>query len=154
MDKRPMLVVTVVLIIIVIIISAVAFNMLAGTSSKGSITNTAVSRNTTIINTITVPAQNTASSILLVGGGSTLINPQMSLWARVYGNITSGRILVNYQSIGSAAGQRGVLDGSLDFGGSDIPMTPDNYRMAQSKGLRIIQFPIIAGSVAVVYNLP
>ncbi|MEM1632669.1 MAG: phosphate ABC transporter substrate-binding protein PstS [Sulfolobales archaeon] len=158
MDKRPVLVVTVALIIVVIIISAVAFNMLAGTNNKGSITNTAASRNTTIINTTTgtstVTTQNTASSISLVGGGSTLVNPQMSSWARVYGNITSGRILVNYQSIGSAAGQRGVLDGSLDFGASDIPMTPDNYRMAQSKGLRIIQFPIIAGSVAVVYNLP
>ncbi|MEZ0289624.1 MAG: phosphate ABC transporter substrate-binding protein PstS [Sulfolobales archaeon] len=88
------------------------------------------------------------------GGGSSFINPQMQVWARSYYNATKGSVIINYQSIGSGAGQRGLLEGSLDFAGSDIPLIPENYKAAREKGLKIIQFPIIGGSVAVVYNIP
>ncbi len=94
-------------------------------------------------------------SVILNGGGSSAINPQMQNWAKIFRDeITKGAITVNYQSIGSGAGQKGIVDGSLDFAGSDIPLTKDNYDALKNKGRGFIQIPIIAISIAVIYNIP
>lgn len=93
-------------------------------------------------------------TVFLNGGGSSFINPIMQSWIRAFRDYSGGRIVINYQSIGSGAGQKGLLDGSLDFAGSDIPLTWENYNQIVGKGRGFIQFPIIAGAVAIIYNIP
>ena len=57
----------------------------------------------------------------------------------------------NYQSIGSGGGQKQLLNQTVDFGASDAPMTDE--AMAKAPG-KILHFPIVAGGVAIMYNLP
>jgi len=114
----------------------------------------------TTVTTSRTPAETqitktTYVSATLTGGGSSAVNPQMQFWARIFrDNVTGGLITVNYQSIGSGAGQKGVVDGSLDFAGTDIPLTLENYNALKNKGRGFIQIPVIAVSMAVVYNIP
>lgn len=58
---------------------------------------------------------------------------------------------VNYQSVGSGAGVRQFLAGTVDFGASDAPMKPNEVSQARNG---VIQLPLTAGAIAVAYNLP
>lgn len=75
----------------------------------------------------------------------------MQAWARRVYDITKGDFRVNYQSIGSGAGTRGFLNKTLAFGASDIPMPRADYERVRG---RFVQFPVIIGSVVVIYNVP
>ncbi len=92
--------------------------------------------------------------VYVVGGGATFINPQMQKWIRDYMEETGGRVVVNYQSIGSGAGEAKWLEGALDFGVSDIAISKAGYEKLLASGKKFIQVPLVAGSVAIVYNLP
>jgi phosphate transport system substrate-binding protein len=85
----------------------------------------------------------------LIGAGATFPYPLYSKWVDVYERETGVRI--NYQSIGSGGGIRQLLEGTVDFGASDVPMTDEQLAAAPHPVLHI---PTVAGAVAVVYNLP
>jgi phosphate transport system substrate-binding protein len=85
----------------------------------------------------------------LTGAGATFPYPLYSKWVAVYERETGVRI--NYQSIGSGGGIRQLMQGTVDFGASDVPMSDDELAVAPRPVLHI---PTVAGSVAVVYNLP
>jgi phosphate transport system substrate-binding protein len=87
----------------------------------------------------------------LTGGGSTFVAPQMFSWSKTFYQVTGGKIQVNYQSIGSGAGAAQFLEKKLDFGASDVPMPRDRYQQAAG---RFVQFPVIIGSIVLVYNIP
>ncbi len=87
----------------------------------------------------------------LVGGGSTFLNPQMQAWSREFYRATGGRVTVNYQSIGSGAGTAQLIARKLDFGASDVPLGRDRL---EELGGRIYQFPVIVGSIVIIYNVP
>ncbi len=87
------------------------------------------------------------------GAGATYLNPQMQAWASKFYELTKGRVKVNYQSIGSGAGQANFREGLIDFAGSDPPLKKDIYNEFQTKG-GIIQFPVIVGTIVVVHNIP
>ena len=57
----------------------------------------------------------------------------------------------NYQSIGSGGGIKNLTSQTVDFGASDAPMT--DAAMAAAPG-KILHMPIVAGGVAIIYNLP
>jgi len=61
------------------------------------------------------------------------------------------QVQVNYQSVGSGAGVRQFLAGTVDFGASDAPMQPDELAQARHG---VVQLPLTAGAIAVAYNLP
>ncbi len=84
----------------------------------------------------------------LTGAGSTFINPIMTKWAYDYKN-ESGTS-VNYQSVGSGAGINNLIDGTIDFAGSDAPMNADER--GRAKGA-VIHLPAVIGAVAVAYNV-
>lgn len=109
---------------------------------------------TTVTAPTNTPTPTVALSIHITGGGASFINPQMQAWIRVFMEKTGGRISVNYQSIGSGAGEAKWLEGALDFGASDIAISKTGYEKLKESGRKFIQVPIIAGSVAIVYNLP
>ena len=90
--------------------------------------------------------------INLVGQGSSFVYPLMSAWTCVFSKLRRN-ITVNYQSTGSGAGIRAILDGTVDFAASDAPMNHDEWSKARSRGV-ILQFPITIGAVVVAYNIP
>jgi phosphate transport system substrate-binding protein len=57
----------------------------------------------------------------------------------------------NYQSLGSGAGVRQILAGTVDFGASDMPMTDDQLHQAKTK---ILHFPTVLGADVPTYNIP
>ncbi|HWA85228.1 MAG TPA: phosphate ABC transporter substrate-binding protein PstS [Opitutus sp.] len=95
-------------------------------------------------------AASTASAQLINGAGSTFDNPAFTTWFDAYSKEDSS-VHFNYQSIGSGGGIKGLLDQTVDFGASDAPMT--NEAMAKAP-FKILHLPVVAGSVAVTYNLP
>jgi phosphate transport system substrate-binding protein len=60
-------------------------------------------------------------------------------------------VQINYQSIGSGGGIRQVLNGTVDFGASDGPMTDEQLK--QSK-VKILHIPTVMGAVVPAYNVP
>src|SRR5262245_43033232 len=56
------------------------------------------------------------------GAGSTFVFPIMSKWTAEYANVKPN-VQINYQPIGSGGGIRQTSEGTVDFGGTDGPMT-------------------------------
>jgi len=88
--------------------------------------------------------------VSVTGAGSSFDNPVFTKWFEVYAAVDTNAQF-NYQSIGSGAGQKQLLNQTLDFGASDAPMTDD--AMAGAPG-KILHLPVVAGGVAIIYNLP
>jgi phosphate transport system substrate-binding protein len=59
-------------------------------------------------------------------------------------------VQINYQSIGSGGGIRQVLEGTVDFGASDGPMSDEQLSKAKVK---ILHIPTVLGAVVPAYNL-
>jgi len=60
-------------------------------------------------------------------------------------------VQINYQSIGSGGGIRQVLNGTVDFGASDGPMTDEQLKEAKTK---ILHIPTVLGADVPAYNVP
>jgi phosphate transport system substrate-binding protein len=86
----------------------------------------------------------------LNGAGATFPAVLYSKWFSEYAKLTG--IEVNYQSIGSGGGIKGIGDLTVDFGASDAPMTDEQLKAA--KGGALLHIPMTLGAVAVTYNIP
>jgi phosphate transport system substrate-binding protein len=86
----------------------------------------------------------------LNGAGATFPYPMYSKWFSEYNKLHPD-VQINYQSIGSGGGIRQVLNGTVDFGASDGPMTDE--QLAQSK-TKILHVPTVLGAVVPAYNVP
>lgn len=87
---------------------------------------------------------------LINGAGSTFDYPAFTKWFEVYHN-GHPDVRFNYASIGSGGGQKQLLNQTVNFGASDAPMTDEAMSKAPGK---ILHLPIVAGGVAIMYNLP
>ena len=85
----------------------------------------------------------------LTGAGATFPAPLYTKWFDVYAKEAGVRI--NYQSIGSGGGIRQFVEGTIDFGATDGPMT--DQQIAGVKG-NVVHVPTALGAVSVTYNLP
>jgi phosphate transport system substrate-binding protein len=95
------------------------------------------------------PPSQKVSTTVIDGAGTTSPNVLFERWFADYHQQNS-HIQINYQSIGSGAGRRKFITQTLDFAVSDIAMTDEE--IAQVKR-GVIQFPITAWTIAIVYNL-
>ncbi len=86
---------------------------------------------------------------LINGAGSTFDYPAFTKWFEAYGKLDPN-VRFNYQSIGSGGGQKQLLNQTVDFGASDAPMTDEAMSNAPGK---ILHLPVVAGGVAIIYNL-
>ena len=86
----------------------------------------------------------------LTGAGATFPNPIYSKWFAEYKKVDPA-VSFNYQPIGSGGGQKQIIEGTVDFGASDGPMSDESLAKASSK---ILHIPTVAGAVAITYNLP
>jgi phosphate transport system substrate-binding protein len=92
------------------------------------------------------------AQIQLNGAGATFPTVIYSKWFDVYKNATG--IQMNYQAIGSGGGIKQIIEGTVDFGASDSPMTDQQLNEAKSKqGTDILHIPTVMGAVVVSYNL-
>ena len=83
------------------------------------------------------------------GAGATFPAPIYQRWFQDYAGATGER--VNYQSVGSGAGIRQFVAGTVDFGASDEPI---KAKEAAKVKRGVVQIPMIGGTIAVAYNKP
>ena len=86
----------------------------------------------------------------LNGAGATFPYPIYSKWFSEYHKLHPD-IQINYQSIGSGGGIRQVINGTVDFGASDGPMTDEMLKEAKGK---ILHMPTVLGADVPAYNIP
>jgi phosphate transport system substrate-binding protein len=89
------------------------------------------------------------SAVLINAAGATFPYPIYSKWFDVYHN-KFPNIQINYASVGSGAGISQLLNGTVDFGASDGPMTDE--QLAQAK-IKILHFPTVLGADVPTYNI-
>lgn len=85
----------------------------------------------------------------LLGAGSTFGNPIYTKMFSEYGK-TSG-MQTNYQSIGSGAGVKQLMNKLVDFGASDAFLS---HKEDSSCSAPVVEFPTCIGAVVISYNLP
>ncbi len=83
----------------------------------------------------------------ITGAGSTFAAPLYQKWGEAAG--ASLGVNLNYQAIGSGAGQKLIFARTVDFGASDAPVAA--AKLQQNK---LLQFPTAIGALDIVINLP
>jgi len=95
-----------------------------------------------------------AQQVLINGGGATFPNPIYSKWFDAY-HKKFPNVQINYQSQGSSFGVQQLTAGTIDFGGSDAPMTDQQIADFKAKrGMGVFHFPTVMGGNAPIYNIP
>ncbi|WP_176013582.1 phosphate ABC transporter substrate-binding protein PstS [Victivallis sp. Marseille-Q1083] len=89
-----------------------------------------------------------AAETVINAAGASFPAPVYQVWTYQYGE-EHRDVQVNYQSIGSGAGLNQIKAGTIDFAGSDNPLTAEELKAAG-----LVQFPMLTGGVVVIYNLP
>ena len=91
------------------------------------------------------------AQVNLNGAGATFPYPIYSKWFSEF-HKANPSIEINYQSIGSGGGIRQLLEGTVDFGARDGPMTDE--QLAEAQNTRFFTLPTVLGSVVPAYNIP
>ena len=94
-----------------------------------------------------------AAQTELTGAGATFPAPIYQKWFSEYAS--KGNVQINYQPIGSGGGIKGVNEGTVDFGASDMPLDEKQLQAFKDKhGFDLLMFPTVLGAVVPTYNLP
>lgn len=110
---------------------------------------------TVLVLTIAALAPISAQSQGFTGAGSTFAHPILARWGQVFSTLQGeggGAVAVDggfdYEPVGSLAGVLRVIQGAVEFGATDVPLSPEELTR---HGL--MQFPFVTGGIAVVANL-
>jgi phosphate transport system substrate-binding protein len=95
-----------------------------------------------------VPA---TASITLQGAGATFPTPLYSKWFEDY-SAKYANVKIDYQSIGSGGGIKGITQQTVDFGASDAAMK-DEEIAALPASTKVLHVPTALGAVVVIFNL-
>lgn len=87
--------------------------------------------------------------VSVTGAGATFPYPVYSKWFDAFHTQTQTQI--NYQSVGSGAGVKQFVEGTVDFGATDGPMTDAEIAAI---GGKVLHIPTVLGAVALTWNLP
>ena len=82
------------------------------------------------------------------GAGATFPAP---FYQSAFAGLARSGIKVNYQSVGSGAGVRQFVAGTVDFGATDEPIKASDAAKVKRGA---IQFPSVGGTIAVGFNKP
>ena len=85
---------------------------------------------------------------VLNGAGASFPAPVYQAWTHSYGMVNPD-VKINYQSLGSGAGVNQIKAGTLDFAGTDNPLT-----VKELADENLSQFPMLTGGVVVICNIP
>lgn len=89
-----------------------------------------------------------ADSMMINGAGASFPAPVYQMWSYLYTK-SQNAAKINYQSIGSGAGLNQLKAETIDFAGSDSPLT-----LEKQKEFALRQFPMLTGGVVVCVNIP
>lgn len=84
---------------------------------------------------------------IINGAGGSFPYILYANWASEYYKLTG--IKINYQSIGSGGGIRQIIERTVDFGASDLPLSAEEVEKN-----KLLQFPTVIGAVVPVVNIP
>ncbi len=87
-----------------------------------------------------------ASAADISGAGATFPYPIYAKWADAYKKATGNGL--NYQSIGSGGGIKQIMNKTVTFGASDMPLKPAELNKAG-----LVQFPTVMGGDVPVVNI-
>ena len=93
---------------------------------------------------------NSATAQQLSGAGASFPAPLYQRWAVEY-NKLHPEVQVNYQSVGSGAGVKQFIQGTVDFAASDAALSDEEISKVKQGSVMI---PATAGSIVIAYNLP
>ncbi len=89
-----------------------------------------------------------AGSVQINGAGATFPLPVYSAWTYAYQYVDPS-VVINYQGIGSGGGKKAIIDGTVDFAGSDSLLKDEEY----TAGKDLQMYPVLAGAVVPIYNI-
>ena len=91
-----------------------------------------------------------AQNVLISGAGASFPAPLYQRWFADF-NKVNPKARINYQSVGSGAGVQQFINGTVDFGASDVAMSDEE--LAKAKG-GALMLPVTAGGIVLAYNIP
>ena len=91
-----------------------------------------------------------ATAQQLSGAGATFPAPLYQRWAVEYNKLHPA-VQVNYQAVGSGAGVKQFIQGTIDFGASDAAMSDEEIAKVKQGAVMI---PATAGSIVIAFSLP
>jgi phosphate transport system substrate-binding protein len=97
-------------------------------------------------------ASSSVGSGALTGAGATFPAPFYQKAFYAYSQQYS-QVTVNYQPVGSGAGIQQFIQGTVDFGASDVPMGATDITAAGGPDT-LTQIPATLGVISIAYNLP
>ncbi len=86
-------------------------------------------------------------SVQLVGQGATFPLPVYDVWTKSY-QFVNPSVNITYAGTGSGAGKKAIVDGTVDFAGSDSVLKDEYKTVADLQML-----PTLAGAVVPIFNL-
>jgi phosphate transport system substrate-binding protein len=89
-----------------------------------------------------------AGSVQINSAGATFPLPVYTEWTYAYQYVDPA-VVINYQGIGSGGGKKGIIDGTIDFAGSDSLLKDQEY----TDGKDLQMYPMLAGAVVPIYNI-
>jgi phosphate transport system substrate-binding protein len=89
-----------------------------------------------------------AGSVQINGAGATFPLPIYTEWTYAYSYVDPS-VVINYQGIGSGGGKKAIVDGTVDFAGSDSLLKPEEY----DAGKDLQMYPMVASAVVPIYNI-
>jgi phosphate transport system substrate-binding protein len=87
---------------------------------------------------------------MIIGAGSASPYPLYSKWFEAFQKLHPD-VEFNYQSVGSGAAVKQLLEGTIAFGAVDAPLTDQQLKLAK---VPVVHVPSVIGGVVLVYNLP
>jgi phosphate transport system substrate-binding protein len=97
------------------------------------------------------PAQ--AAGPALNGGGSSFAKNEIDQWRAEVAR-KPYELTINYVAQGSSFGRQQYLNGSFDFGASDIPFTAEELAVLNNTDRKdFVYVPVSAGGLGIMYNL-
>ncbi len=88
-----------------------------------------------------------AAAAEITGAGSTFVDPLLAQWSAAARAVIHATL--DYQAVGSGAGIRRIVNKTVTFGATDMPLMPADIRANQ-----LVQFPLVSGAIVPVFNLP
>ncbi len=95
------------------------------------------------------PSEEHVGVVALTGAGATFPLPVYVEWIQMYKQVRPN-VIINYQGIGSGGGQKAILDGTVDFAGSDSLLSEKEYRRMPD----LQMLPMLAGAVVLIFHIP
>jgi phosphate transport system substrate-binding protein len=123
-------------IITVVLMFSIALNACAPAAASASVPSGSP--------TSSIPA----GSIQINAAGATFPLPLYTEWTYAYQYVDPS-VAINYQGIGSGGGKKAIIDGTVDFAGSDSLLADADY----TAGKDLQMYPMVASAVVPVYNI-